>query len=70
MENCIAVSRFLPNQQKEVMENPGPLLRELRSTVQQVRQEEPHLADYQLYDMGFVQREDGLEVNLYFIPDE
>jgi len=70
MENCIAVSRFLPHQQGETTENPGALLQELRSTVQQVRQEEPYLAQYQLYDLGFIQHDDGLEVKLYFTPDE
>ncbi|KNZ70678.1 hypothetical protein Tfer_0356 [Thermincola ferriacetica] len=59
------VSRFFPEMHK-VGQDGGLFLRQLRDTVQEVKAEDPSLADYHLYDLGFIQQENGLEVKMYF----
>lgn len=51
---------------RKVGQDGGLFLRQLRDTVQEVKTEDPSLADYHLYDLGFIQQENGLEVKMYF----
>ncbi|MFD2169202.1 hypothetical protein [Tumebacillus lipolyticus] len=42
------------------------LMSKLRRAVQEVREEEPELLDYQLYDLTFALREGGMLVQMEF----
>lgn len=50
----------------KVGQDNGSFLRQLRSTVQEIKSEDPSLSGFHLSDLGFIQQESGLEVKLYF----
>lgn len=65
MADTKVVSRFFPDMLKVGQDN-GSFLRQLRSTVQEIKSEDPSLSGFHLSDLGFIQQESGLEVKLYF----
>lgn len=69
--NDIIVKKcFLPEIDKKKIKNTSFLLELIRLEVRAAKLADPVLNAYSLHDMGFIQKDNGMEIILYFKPKE
>lgn len=66
MVRCVTVTKFLPRVGPNWSANSVGFLRDLRKIMNEARQENPKLIDYELVDLGLSRCKGGLEIKLYF----
>ncbi|MCL5046802.1 MAG: hypothetical protein M1598_08465 [Actinobacteria bacterium] len=64
--NIITVTRTVPSRELLSAGQAGDLLNYLRQHVRDLYQSNPGLAGCHLYDVGFVPKEDKVELRFYF----
>jgi hypothetical protein len=61
---------FIPELDKTEIKDTAILLQIIRLEVRAAKLADRQLENYSLHDMGFVQKERGMEIKLYFRPRE
>lgn len=69
-KDIIVKKCFLPDLDKKRIKNTSFLLELIRLEVRAAKLADPILNAYSLHDMGFIQKENGMEIMLYFKPKE